>query len=876
MKLTIPMRFACPGLLPIIESGTTVIVPSHLLARVTSNDFGRDLLSRGIESWERPDIHNPLSWLKSCWEKARYKSRDVPALLSAPQERMLWQQIIKRHTPDLFNIESTAELAMRAGSTLAEWHIPLDHDAWQQHEDGIQFRTWVRAFRQKCNQEGWTTSAALWSLVPTWITAGLCEDAPVVFAGFRNTTPALSHLREALGARATVLELERTHEPARTALQACDDFPQELELAARGARFAFESDPEKSIAVFVPELHAHCTLVERVFHEIFYPGDAVARLRRPIPRDSVFHIYVGRPLSEHPMIAAAMLLLRLGMPRIPIGEASAILRSPWIAGAEQERSERALGDLQVRRSRELDVTLADLQYATRLCPTFQKVLHQVRDALSDKPTYDDLSRWSETFNDVLQAAGWPGKTKLDQDESELLEELKDKLSQLASLSLVSGKLTYEGAVARLGTLLDIKRAGAGDLFSPIQILGAEDAAGIRFDQAFIVGLSEESSLFRPPISPLIPASLQRACGVPGSSPNASHLQRQQLVLDLLAAGSDVCVSYSHRILPMAEPLLSSARHGWSAWDGRAPQQAFSPAALERIEDSQAPPYMGSGGPLGGTGVIKDQSQCPFRAFASRRLKARSLEEGSFGLDSRERGGFVHEALRIVWDELRTQKRLRNMPGFELQFVVNEAVDRAVRTKNNGPLHEQLSKAEAVRLSEVILEWLEVECRREKPFEVEATEQQQKLEIAGLALDIRIDRVDRLRDGKFILIDYKSGETKAANLNGDRPREPQLLTYAAAMREAVDGFFFAQLKPRCADLVGFAREKHIANQKPPGKDLSWDEYLEDRIATVERLAAAFANGQAAVDPIKEACKFCDVGPLCRISEVRGGGGEAGLD
>jgi hypothetical protein len=93
-----------------------------------------------------------------------------------------------------------------------------------------------------------------------------------------------------------------------------------------------------------------------------------------------------------------------------------------------------------------------------------------------------------------------------------------------------------------------------------------------------------------------------------------------------------------------------------------------------------------------------------------------------------------------------------------------------------------------------------------------------------------------------------------------------------MPEAVDGLFFAQLKPREAQLVGYAREVHIEGQKPPGKNISWDEYLADRIKVVERLAESFVAGEAMVDPLPGACQYCNVTPFCRVNELRCGRSE----
>lgn len=863
------MHLACPGLLPMLRSGATAVTPSHFLARVAAHNYTSDCLARGLESWRSPQVLSTTAWLKTCWERARYSGRDVPALLSAAQEQTLWQRILEEQTPGLFDVPATAQLARRAYALTAEWNVPLESEAWDEQEGGQQFRNWLTEFRDTCKRADWIGVSDLWRLVPKWIASGVCGGAPVAFAGFSNAAPALGRLREALGS-STALPFEARAPAGPVAVRRCRELREEVELAARWARAAWENDRESSIAVFVPGLASNRAVVERIFAQICYPGAVVGRLKgRRRECESVFHLHAAAALNDVPLIAGAMLLLQIARARMDVGDAGAILRSPWIQGAAEERHERARADLHLRRTRELDVTVRDLEYSTKSCPQFQIALRRVKQSLDSQPPRADFAFWSEFFSDILSALGWPGDAELTSDEQNLVETWKEKLSVLASLTLVSGRATCDEALMQLEKLLNEPGAGVGDFFSPIQILDSSQGTGVAFDHAFIVGLSEGNELVRSQRSPLIPPRLQRTSGVPGASVTSLHQESDRALVELISCAPDICATYSDRILPAAARFLSVTSEHWQVWEGRNPKESFAPAELERVEDTNAPPYRNGNRSLGGTGLIKDQSQCPFRAFAARRLNARAPEEGSFGFDSRERGGFVHEALSIVWNELKNQRALCNYPPLQLRFLVQEAVATAVRTRNKGPLHEQLSLAEMDRLSEVIFDWLELERARRIPFEVEVTEEKRVLEIAGLHLDIRMDRIDRLINGQHVLIDYKSGETSAANLNGERPKEPQLLAYAASMPDQVDGIFFGQLKPRAAQLAGYAREVHIAGQKPPAKDLSWDEYLEDRIAVVERLARSFVAGEAAVDPVRGACDFCDLPPLCRVNELRCG-------
>jgi ATP-dependent helicase/nuclease subunit B len=221
----------------------------------------------------------------------------------------------------------------------------------------------------------------------------------------------------------------------------------------------------------------------------------------------------------------------------------------------------------------------------------------------------------------------------------------------------------------------------------------------------------------------------------------------------------------------------------------------------------------------------------------------------------------------VWKELGGFSKLRALDRNELEQIVRSAVESAVRDDETSPLHELAIETERQRLKDLIVEWLEIERQRKQPFTVEHVEERRSFELEGLHLRLRVDRIDRLENGAVLLIDYKSGEQKAKNLAGDRPVEPQLLVYAASLQEPVEGMFFAQMKPRDLKAVGFSRREHFPNKsKASGSARSdWDDYLEKSRAAVEKLGAEFVAGYAAVDPLPDACAFCNQKPLCRVAE-----------
>ncbi len=136
-----------------------------------------------------------------------------------------------------------------------------------------------------------------------------------------------------------------------------------------------------------------------------------------------------------------------------------------------------------------------------------------------------------------------------------------------------------------------------------------------------------------------------------------------------------------------------------------------------------------------------------------------------------------------------------MPHDELVSVIARAVDRALarlhRTRPSS-FQTRFLELERVRLVELLEEWLQVERLRGE-FRVAAYEEQAVVDIAGLVLSLRLDRVDSLAQGAELLIDYKTGDSSIAMWMGERPDEPQLPLYHLARPVLPEAVAFAQVR-----------------------------------------------------------------------------------
>jgi probable DNA repair protein len=466
---------------------------------------------------------------------------------------------------------------------------------------------------------------------------------------------------------------------------------------------------------------------------------------------------------------------------------------------------------------------------------------------------------------VLDSTGWPGDHALSDDESAVLDAWQDSLRQFASLTHLETSVPWDRALSELHRILSESSCPElGDWFCPVLILDADVSVGIGFDAAIAVGFSDGVWPLPERGQPFIPLALRSRAGVPGSSMSDLRRLREQRARTIVTSAPQVLVTFSESLSPAVKrftaPAASLALH-----TSPLPLESFSVEPLERLQDDSAPAFNPAHALHGGVSIIKAQSQCPFQAFARHRLLAGHLEEPSFGIDARDRGGYMHKALELVWRKLGNSTALQAKTHEQLSSLVHEAVSEAVADDAKSSFQRLLRYTERERLESAILEWLQLEKTRKVPFSVEFVEEKIALELAGLPLTLRVDRVDRLPDGKLVLIDYKtSADVSKAHLCGLRPREPQLLVYTLAMGDAVEGVYLAQVRAREMKVHGYAAREHFPEKKSRDNE-SWQSIRASLPHKLSGFAREFLTGRAVVEPQPKACEYCPCKLLCRISE-----------
>jgi RecB family exonuclease len=281
---------------------------------------------------------------------------------------------------------------------------------------------------------------------------------------------------------------------------------------------------------------------------------------------------------------------------------------------------------------------------------------------------------------------------------------------------------------------------------------------------------------------------------------------------------------------------------------------------------------------GGARLLELQAACPFRAQAELRLGARALEDPELGVAATERGEFMHSVLARIWDQLRTQHALRALSDDGLRAMISDAIEEETaeaRAATRGVMR-RLLELEAAWLELRVKELLAADLAR-PPFDVDGVEQDVSIDLGGLMLALRIDRVDRLEDGSLAVIDYKTGaDADPKAWLDERPKLPQLPLYAEAMGPAkVAALAFGRVRRGDTGYRGLARDSRLfEGLKSPGtrgwpkEFASWDDLLLAWRRRLTTLAGEHLEGDARLAPNPpQACAYCPLGALCRIGETR---------
>ena len=717
-----------------------------------------------------------------------------------------------------------------------------------------------------------------------WLGDIVPDPAPIMAAGTGHLAAAP---QEALKRwQAGLIEPAAANAPPD--IVCADDDDHELELIASWSRRHLEEDPARRLLIVDARLRQRRGLYDRILSQTLSPSEWVSATPRRL--SDTFAIEGGRPLADFPVIAHALLSLRLLTGRLRFDEVVHWLRLPFLDGADRLAS--APVEEWLRKGRMLEVTGEGLARELERMPSIPAIavagarLRKALETLSGERRV--AAEWSPRLLQALRQLGWHGSRTLRSDEQQAVARWHALLDEYAALGAWLPRCGAAEAVATLSDLASERNFDPATVTAPITLSDSHDDPVVRYDAVWVAGL--DSAQWPPPPRPdvFIPLRLQVQAGIPWASALGQTSAARRSLATWRAATARLSVSWArlegdaHRSI---SPLLARSAGQTTATTPRVlPSLATQLRGMPRefFEDVQGTAVDTSRTVAGGVTPLTLQAECGFHAYAEVRLAAEELRTPAPGLDARERGMLLHKALELVWIKLKDHFHLKESFGLRKPLIA-DSVEAAVVSVFRGHVPVELRLAverEKYRLERLIESLLQAEQGRAS-FDVIALEARREVDIAGGRFEIRIDRIDSIDGGGLAILDYKSGQPRAPRWEGAEVRDPQLLTYLLAEAgRNVQALANVSLANGRAKFTGKSSRPGILPavkglpgldpKKVPAEhiDAAWQAQLEQWLFGLANIAKSYIAGQAPVQPAADVCRLCHLTVLCRRVELSG--------
>jgi probable DNA repair protein len=869
-----------------LRGGGLVVTASDRAARALASAFHRARRAEGYTAWPAPNILDWKSFVHGAWEERTLDKGDGRLLLNPVQEQSLWAEIAGADGRLATLLEGSrhrlAGLAMEAHELLCSYAPrflrPSARTAWQQ--DAAVFSGWLAAFDETYRASNLLSTARLPLELISLLESEAARRPPLLLVGFDRIHPVQRSLLEAWGAWQEAVP----NQPASQIIYYCaPDTQSELDACALWSSRQLAANPNARLLVVTQDASKRRGEIERAFFR--HNGPASSPL---------FEFSLGVPLSQVALPHAAHLLLRWLSGPLAEHELDWLFSTGHAAANAQESAalQAHMRDLRRRSLQQPYWTFKAFigQPPAKLLPAawvnrMSEAQRRLAEFARRPSAAADPLDWAELVPQLLESIHFATARPLSSAEFQAAHRWRQAVETCGSLGFDGRRIPWQEFLTVLARTLDETLFAPESKDAPIQIAGPAESAGLAADVVWFLGASEDAWPAAGSTHPLLPPEVQREAGMPHAIPQLDWDLAHTITTRLLASAPEVHFSYAKqnegveaRPSPLIEQLAGPPQP--------LPTELVAPASPSPltvpIEDLSRIPFPPGKVP-GGADVLTNQLQCPFKAFATARLAAQGWEPGEAGLTASQRGQLLHAVLHSVWggppEGIRTYAELQNLKEEDRSTFVAAHVRRALQQELRPHLRQRMPRRylelEEQRLIRLVTEWLTYEATR-VGFEVAETEAKRTVHIAGLTLDLRLDRIDRLNDGSLLVIDYKSGDVSPKSWELPRPNDVQLPLYAAfalESEERLGGLVFAKARAGNYEFAGFVRDARATLIKSlrgntnlvklpltPEQLIKWQDYIQ-------QLAKDFLAGRAEVDPrdLAKTCERCGLQILCRIQE-----------
>lgn len=864
-----------------IDDSTIIITSTNRLANTLlyhwlqfkKNKYGRPITKACVFSIQH--------WLDRLWHQMLLHEVKLPYVLSDSEALLIISQILQQKSKHFLSSDKHAKEILSAWQLLCHWQLSLaDLLPYLDNQNTSHFFPYAELFQATCQQNNWIDQSQRLRLLSE--IADLSEVLKkqniqqVYFIGFDTMAPDLEYFITRVRSFGLHARLWKPSINNRVSIKfyQYQDKAHELTAVAQSLKRLSIAHPSKKIGVIVPDLQHRFLDLQAVFDEHLLPENV---RNNPLVDNSqrVYTISGGIPLIEMPIVF--QLLQWLMLPYInDFDQMMEVFTSPYIPGGLAHCHSRKQLSLHVKSTCYRNITIKQLMQNQRFQEHADSILRQ---KIVANQTISNHKYTATAFVSLIKKRisllGWPGECRLSSLEYQALEQFYQVINHLALFE----RLNYQ--MNEKSWLIELKKLAQSELFQSksnpstnIYILGLLESADISFDYLFIVGLDSRSWPRSINPHPYLPYKLQQKHNMPHASAKRELDFAKRMTAHLLNQAPNIYLSFARidedNQLHMPSPLFNDyipeqvpkaySEHIMSI------EHITQDNHLSQVENEEKLTL------VGGVSIFKNMAECPYRAALINRLKILPDSEYKQPFDAREKGQVIHRILEYIWQDIKTLKRLQAFSLKALEKLIAECVERGLKAHKNyfAFIPPFMRMIEQKRLCSLMKKWLYFEAKRTKDFSAQALEKNITVELLGVKLSLRVDRIDRFDNGQSVVIDYKTSRKFAQKNWLNSPIvEPQLPLYA--IFEDADAIAIALVNGHG---IGFESLSNVPNwiqentpkiySSKPHQQLpsTFAELKNHWKVSLNKEMERFLAGEISLTPSASSCQYCEFGAICR--------------
>ena len=818
-----------------IQATDTIIVANNRQALAIKRSLGN--------ASKMPKVFSYQSWLERFWRSNNLNQDN--RFLTQLEFRFLLKEFIK--DASVKNPETFIEELIKCYKLCKSYQIEIDKISFLPSIPTKLFVELIGKYEKfKINNQCIDQTDIFHScLKPLQQTNNEIENFYIY--GFNEPTPEQNKLFKILECKP--LFTQRTHNSSQNF--SFVDQESELKAIAKWAKKISEKNPSKQIGVVIPNLNELQHLVKSTFDQEF-SSSLIETHKKP------YNMSLGISLSDYPLIKHLISIMRLSNQFLNGYVESELLRqvvtSPYVKDASNERNNRALLVNKILRLAETEIKANKIIHLCNDCPTLKEILIALSKAKFQKKL--SLENSLDLINSILVDWGFTSDRNLSSSEYQIYEKYQTESLVLNKLSFFYRKTNLSDAIEilinHMNAVIFQPQSGPAN----IHILGSLEAEGLFFDFAWVSSMTSNFLPGKIKMPLFIPPKISIEYSLPGTSFKLIAKESDITLNNLKNLSNDLTFSFSKTFENRDE--LPTPYLKFQDYQTTTDEQIVQ-REMTLIEDFNAPKIT-EFEIKRGVKTLQDQMSCGFKGFLNR-LDIQEFNESHIGISRLEQGNLVHTILEIFFNEISSSSELQKLSETDLQTLIDKHIETGLKeiTQSNFKSNEK------DRLKKVIKKYIDLEKTREY-FQVIETESESQVDINGLKFSTRIDRMDEMKDGSKLIIDYKTGKNvKLSQLISEPLDQAQLPIYA--ITHEVDGVAFATVNSNDCQFKAITKNKYDLplSSQSVNRMPEWKNQVSQWKIELTSASKQFQNGKAEVLPHANACDFCDYDLLCRVDK-----------